>query len=103
MVVLLIRSVAVSARPITGGQTCIGEFVLFATQAEDHSTGPVAKPRSKCMDTGQSRYAREEPKTALEGWRLNEKQPEHTGKQRFLVQPSSLQRCSASVFHTMTP
>jgi hypothetical protein len=28
--ILLIRSVAVSARPITGGQTSAGEFVLFA-------------------------------------------------------------------------
>ena len=33
-----------------GRPECIGEFVLFATQARDHSTGPVAKPRNKCMD-----------------------------------------------------
>jgi hypothetical protein len=33
--ILLIRSVAVSARPITGGQTSAGEFVLFAA----HRTG----------------------------------------------------------------
>jgi len=32
MMILLIRSVAVSARPITGGQTSAGEFVLFAAQ-----------------------------------------------------------------------
>jgi hypothetical protein len=32
--ILLIRSVAVSARPITGGQTSAGEFVLFAAQGD---------------------------------------------------------------------
>jgi len=29
----------VSARPITGGQKCTGEFLLFAAQGFDHSTG----------------------------------------------------------------
>jgi len=40
--ILLIRSVAVSARPITGGQKCTGEFLLFAAQGSDHSTGVAA-------------------------------------------------------------
>ncbi|EPJ92433.1 hypothetical protein CF149_17470 [Pseudomonas psychrophila] len=42
MMILLIRSVAMSARPITGGQTRADEFLLFAAQGLDHSTGVKA-------------------------------------------------------------
>ncbi|WP_131175408.1 hypothetical protein [Phytopseudomonas dryadis] len=51
----------------------------------------------------QSRYALEEPETALESWRLNEKRFEHDAKQRFLVQLSSLQRFSSSAGDALTP